>query len=209
MRCLQLTLRWFRERCVWSGEEPPAVRQGRGPRAIPAAALWGWDPATQKPAPQPRRDLQTLELPAVTGDPVGQVAALSHFHGSRLTQAPPSCRLPCPGPKQMDAGFPQASPPGTSDRWGAVLAGDPSGSAWKLGNLPEGALAASPWASASLQGFFKEPRHSLPLGTESSLGCLKLSLCCVDVSLLAKMLGPAPEQARQVDGAITGWDLGP
>lgn len=127
-----------REMCVERGGIPPAVRQGHGPRAIPAAALWGWDPATQKPAPQPRRDLQTLELPAVTGDPVGQVAALSHFHGSRLTQAPPSCRLPCPGPKQTDAGFPQASPPGTSDRWGAVLAGDPSGSAWKLGNLPQG-----------------------------------------------------------------------
>lgn len=66
-----------------------------------------------------------------------------------------------------------------------------------LGTCPKGARAASPWASASPQGFFKEPRHFLPLGTELSLGCLKLSLCCVDVSVLARMLGPAPEQARE------------
>lgn len=30
MQCLQFTLRWFRERCMWRGEEAPAVRQGRG-----------------------------------------------------------------------------------------------------------------------------------------------------------------------------------
>lgn len=196
VRCLQLTLGWFRERCVWRGEEPPAVRQGRGPRAIPAAALWGWDPATQKPAPQPRRDLQTLELPAVTGDPVGQVAALSHFRGSRLTQAPPSCRLPCPGPKQTDAGFPQASPPGTSDRWGAVLAGDPSGSAWKLGNLPQGSPRCLSLGLSLPAGLLQGAQALPSLGNRVVIRMPQAFPLLRGCSVLARMLGPAPEQAR-------------
>lgn len=103
-----------------------------------------------------------------------------HGHTSLFLCSPRP--LPPLGPSaQAPDKTPTGSLPASTTRgqcWLLALLSLPLALTGSLGACPQGAHTASPWSSASPQGFWGEPRHSLP--GEQSLGCLKLPLCCVD-----------------------------
>ena len=85
--------------------------------------------------------------------------AWSHFPVSLLTQAPPS-RGP-PAQNQTPSGHLPASTT-RGQCWLLAPLSLPLALTGSLGACPQGSHTASPWSSASPQGFWGEPRHSLP-----------------------------------------------
>lgn len=151
MQCLQLTLRWFRERCVRRGEEAPAVRQGHEASGHPCSFSLGMRFCPIKTRPP------TQKGPADRGAPL-------RLHGlTSLFLCSPRPLPPVAPPAQNQT--PSGHLPASTTRgqcWLLAPLSLPLALTGSLGACPQGSHTASPWSSASPQGFWGEPRHSLP-----------------------------------------------